>query len=342
MNLETALDGIRDLIQEDVGGRGLRADPAVNLITAWPHDLHQACRSLAETAQPVVAIVTGFFIAQAQPPCGETDGPPGAVFLAQTLTTLGMKVVLATDDLCHRALDVGLAWCGLRKRVPVVTLPSPQEAGTMSVTDYWRQVTERTGPLTHLIALERVGPSHTPESLRAQPGTSPEDVDCFLAEVSGEHHDRCHTMRGRDITLHTSPAHRLFEAAARAEPPVATIGIGDGGNEIGMGKIPWATIRRNIPNGGQIACRAATDHLIVAGVSNWGACALAAGVVLLRDGGLPVDFFDAERQRELLRLMVEQGPLVDGVTALPTATVDGLTWEQYVQPLMALARVGQD
>ena len=38
-----------------------------------------------------------------------------------------------------------------------------------------------------------------------------------------------------------------------------------------MGKIPHETIVKNIPNGDLIHCRVPTDHLIVAGVSNWGA-----------------------------------------------------------------------
>src|SRR5262249_41806717 len=129
--------------------------------------------------------------------------------------------------------------------------------------------------LTHLIALERVGPSHTPESLQAQAGGSRTD---FLAEVSREHWDRCHTMRGLDITTRMAPAERLFEGIKQHAPDVTTIGIGDGGNEIGMGKIPWEVIRRNIPGGGLVACRVPTDRLIVCGVSNWGAYGLAAGV----------------------------------------------------------------
>ena len=36
--------------------------------------------------------------------------------------------------------------------------------------------------------------------------------------------------------------------------------------------------------------------------------------------------------------MVEAGPLVDGVTAEPTVTVDGLTFERYAQ---VLRRVGE-
>ena len=146
-------------------------------------------------------------------------------------------------------------------------------------------------------------------------------------------------MRGRDITEFTAPAHLLFERTAGRTPRIATIGIGDGGNEIGMGKVPRDTIRRNIPNGELIACRVPTDHLIVAGVSNWGAYALAAGVLLLRGAKASPELFDPDRERRLLQVMVEQGPLVDGVTGQQTVTVDGLTWEQYAAPLPRLGEL---
>ncbi len=106
-----------------------------------------------------------------------------------------------------------------------------------------------------------------------------------------------------------------------------------------MGKIPETVIDRNIPNGGQIACRVPTDHLIVAGVSNWGAYALAAGVAVLRGRRLPAALFDVERERDLLRIMVEEGPLVDGVTARATVSVDGLSFPDYARPLRLLAEV---
>src|SRR5262249_58316848 len=113
------------------------------------------------------------------------------------------------------------------------------------------------------------------------------------------------------------PAHLLFEHAAAHSPRVTTIGIGDGGNEIGMGKVPWDVIRRNIPNGGLVACRVPTDHLIVSGISNWGAYALAAAVALLRGHRLAPELFDPHREHELLRVMVKAGPLVDGLTGKP-------------------------
>src|SRR5205085_5677023 len=126
-----------------------------------------ACRSIAETQNPAVGIVTGFFIPHAQPPAGETDGPLGALFLARALSPLGVRVVLATDQFCVPALQSGLAACGLRKSVPLVALPNTQVTGTLSSAEYWEHFAAKAGPMTHLIALERVGPSHTLESLQA-------------------------------------------------------------------------------------------------------------------------------------------------------------------------------
>jgi hypothetical protein len=138
-----------------------------------------------------------------------------------------------------------------------------------------------------------------------------------------------------------SPAHLLFETVNQHAPHVVTLGIGDGGNEIGMGKLPWGIIRRNIPRGGLVACRVPADHLIVCGVSNWGAYGLAAGVRRLRGAPPDGDLFEPDRELALLRLMVEQGPLVDGVTGQQTATVDGLGWERYVEPLRRIAAIGE-
>ena len=325
------LNQLRDLIQDDIGGRGLRTDPANNLITACPDDFRMACQSLAEHPQPGLAIVTGFFIPTATPPAGETDGPLGALFLARALVPLGIPVVLITDDFCVRALEAGLAECGLRKQVPVVTLPTPAQASAMSDVEYWQYFDDRKGiaTLTHLLAIERVGPNHT--------------------------HDRCHTMRGRDITDLMSPVHRLFEAISepealakengetsltlQARTNITTLGIGDGGNEIGMGRIPRDIIARNIANGGLIACRIPTQHLIVAGVSNWGAYALAAGVGHLRGKTLDPGLFDPTREQQILQLMVDEGPLVDGVVGKPSVSVDGLTWEQYIAVLTKIGAI---
>jgi hypothetical protein len=158
---------------------------------------------------------------------------------------------------------------------------------------------------THLIAIERVG-----------------------AATDG----RLYSMRGVQVGGGESDG----GFSTNAPLPFATIGIGDGGNEIGMGKIPHETIVKNIPNGDLIHCRVATDHLIVAGVSNWGAYALAAGVYLLRGVKPLADLFDPDREQEILEVMVHEGRLVDGVTGKQTATVDGLSWDEYTRPLVRI------
>lgn len=326
--MSTVLTTFRDLIQADPGQRGLASVPGDNLLTACPADLTSACQSIAWNSSARLGVVTGFFIPKGEPPAGETDGPLGALFLARALAPLGIGVAIATDDFCLSALAAGLRACGLGDTVPLIELPSASTA--TSAEDYCDQVCRQLGQPTHLVALERVGPTHTPATLRLQGGPVAE----FEREVGPERRGRCHTMRGLDITLRMRPAHLLFESRAPLRP--VTIGIGDGGNEIGMGRIPWRVIRANIPGGGLVACRTPTDHLIVCGVSNWGAYALAAGVLHLRGVPPAADLLDVERERELLRLMVAAGPLVDGVLGKPNVSVDGLPFDQYAEILRRL------
>jgi hypothetical protein len=331
MSHDDMLIALRDLVQEDVGNRGLRTDPSDNLVTAFPGDFAAACHSLAAAPRPRLCVVTGFYIPAATPPCGETDGPLGAVFLARALVPLGIEVVLAADGTSVPAMESALEACGLTADVPVIDLP-PADGDDPG--GYREEFADAAGPLTHLMALERVGPAYGPDDLRARPWATESMIDAFLFEVPSEHHGRCHTMRGRDVTDRVSPAHLLFE-----RPGIPTIGVGDGGNEIGMGKLPWDVVRRNVPQGGRVACRVPTDLLVVCGVSNWGAYALAAGVRLLRGAGPGDGLFDTGREHELLVHMVMDGPLVDGVTAKPTATVDGLDFERYAAPLVRMGEI---
>jgi D-glutamate cyclase-like, C-terminal len=124
------------------------------------------------------------------------------------------------------------------------------EAMGLAVTPYAPDLLERLAP-THLVSTERPG--------RAADG-------------------RYYSMSGRDVTPYTAPIDELFlRAPARGIPTVA---IGDGGNEIGMGNVQ-ALVARDVPNGAQIASVVPADHLIVAGVSNFGAYGLVAALSLL-------------------------------------------------------------
>jgi len=122
---------------------------------------------------------------------------------------------------------------------------------------------------------------------------------------------------------------------------VRTIGIGDGGNELGMGAIPWDELQSRLtgPAAPLVPCRIATDWTIVAGVSNWGAQALAAAVCLLRGRVDVLAAWDIASEERRLQALVDDGPAVDGVTRLQQATIDGLPFLTYIQPWDGIRRI---
>src|SRR5260221_541862 len=76
---------------------------------------------------------------------------------------------------------------------------------------------------------------------------------------------------------------------------------------------------------GLAACVTSCDHLVMAGVSNWGAYGLMAALAALRADWQPgiAKFLTAERDLAVTQAIVGQAGAVDGVTALGEATVDG-------------------
>ena len=86
--------------------------------------LGAAATDLAQRATSV-AIVTGFCIVDARPPTAETDGPPGALYLARELMSLGVDVTLITDRYSIAALELGCELLGmprsLVREVPLET-----------------------------------------------------------------------------------------------------------------------------------------------------------------------------------------------------------------------------
>jgi hypothetical protein len=131
---------------------------------------------------------------------------------------------------------------------------------------------------------------------------------------------RPRNMRGVDVSPWTAPLDDLFLAG-----PWIRLAVGDGGNEIGMGKLPPGLIARTVPNGEKIACVTSCDRLVVAGVSNWGAYGLMAALAVARPDWAAriATFLTAERDLAVTRATVDKAGAVDGVTALREATVDG-------------------
>jgi hypothetical protein len=287
-----------------------------------------------------VAIVTGFFIPGGAPPAAETDGPPGALVLAQTLQALGIETLIVTDGFCFGAVSAA-AQCAGYSAARLIQYPENDNAAERDGMSRWQSSflrPESGDALSHLIAVERVGPSHTAESLERQSRSGAAPIERFNTMVPHEHRDHCHNMRGEIIDQYAGDVHRLFEEISATCPAAKTIGIGDGANEIGMGSIPWEDLERRLTGeqAGRVPCRVAADWTIVAGTSNWGAYALAAAVALTRGNPAAIAPFDTRQQQAVVGHMVMHGPAVDGVTRRQEATVDGLPFLTYIQPWQAI------
>jgi hypothetical protein len=118
-------------------------------------------------------------------------------------------------------------------------------------------------------------------------------------------------MRGSDVSQYHAKIDYLF-----LEHPVS-VGIGDGGNEIGMGNLS-AVIPLMMP-AAEKPCVTKTSRLIVSSVSNWGAWGLIAALSRLKGRNLLPGVDEA---RQLLVRAVEVGA-VDGVSGRRAGSVDG-------------------
>ncbi len=143
---------------------------------------------------------------------------------------------------------------------------------------------------------------------------------------------RYRNMRGIDISATTFPLDDLFLEATRKG--LTTIGIGDGGNEIGMGKV-FAEALAAIEHGPDIASTVATDFCIAAGVSNWGAYGLAGAFSVLSNRDL---LPSAEEMAIEMDCLVRIGGAVDGVSHRREPTVDGLELSVSVRMLENIRR----
>jgi len=141
---------------------------------------------------------------------------------------------------------------------------------------------------THLVAIERPGRGRGGDYLNA---------------------------RGVSVKDWNRPIDELFLGRRR---PV-TVGVGDGGNEIGMGRL-----RARLAREGRLMARIASvvsvDHLVVAGVSNWGAYGIVAHLARLTGQSL---LHTPGEERALIEACVAAGA-VDGITRRRERTVDGM------------------
>lgn len=121
-----------------------------------------------------------------------------------------------------------------------------------------------------------------------------------------------YNMYGEDISGHTLPMDDFF---VLAKPDIPRIAIGDGGNEMGMGRFHDKILKelRITPSVTE------ADELIVSTVSNWGAYGLIAYLEMLTQLSVMPEYPEVQ---DYLQHLCHLG-VVDGATGVPGMSVDG-------------------
>lgn len=163
----------------------LRQDPGLRGLAREHNPGTLAVAAERLLAADTVVIATGFYIPSAQ--AVESDGPPGAAFLARALEQLGKAVVILCAESARKAMEVGQRDLGLRYRIVAL------QPGTVS-TDLWRR-----HPCQVFVALEYPG--------RGSDG-------------------KCRNMRGVDISPHVPMLDEALAAAEEQGVFTIAIGDG--------------------------------------------------------------------------------------------------------------------
>lgn len=312
-------DLIDRIINLDIGGRGVSGlfEPARALVSG---SMCQAgAQALADLqAGDTVFIITGSLSrAQISNEICENDGPIGAAALAHAIS-FGFNAipVVLSDGSVLPNIEKMLAQAGLT---------------TLS----WEQAQQAT-------TLRRFTGLAVTETCAIDDATAREDcrklVESYrpmavvAIERAGLHHDGTYRdMLGQDYSMGRARLdYAVLEATERGIP---TIGIGDGGNEIGMGAVKEA-VHRHIPHGESLCAETTTDVLIAAGVSNWGSYGLLAALAILTGKD------SIAHTPALERRLIEASPaagLIDGTAGTLEPTVDGLPIEVHLSIVELLA-----
>lgn len=241
-------------------------------------------------------------------PEGESDGPIGCAALARGLTkALNAKVVAICEDGMAPSLKASIMAAGefLYKEeyfmeltgnaVTFEAFPLGEEAGKLRA----KELVEKYNPKA-MIFVERLGPNE-----------------------AGIYHFVTGTVNGPNDM---SYGHYLVEEAEKRK--IFTIGIGDGGNEIGFGKIHDKVkeltefgAKCKCPCGKGMATVTSTDVLIAATISNWGAYGIVAMLAILKNN--PEILHDTRTEYRMIEACAMNGA-IDGMFLKPILSVDGV------------------
>jgi hypothetical protein len=221
-------------------------------------------------------LCTGFNVDRNMP---ETDGPVGVALLAYACFRAGKQVVVVAD-----ALNAHLV------RVALLVLD--------------------TGCLKH-IQIDTVEAKMPADMGELEAMLDKHEVDTMIhTEVPGRNRDGKYlNMRGIPIGDFNAPLDELMNLAN--ERQLATVGVGDGGNEAGMGGLT------GVPpalNGLEMQAIIPAAHQVIAWNSNLGAIALGEFALAAADKGPGCR---PETFQAILRKLFQEGA-VDGVTRRAT------------------------
>lgn len=249
----------------------------------------------------------------------ETDGPAGAAVLARCLEeTFGMIPILVMERSLMRFGKKALAAAG------------------MIVSDLKTAIRSKDGPLTAsvgaVICLSADWETAGRQGVDILETIRP--VALLSIELPGANRARqYHDIAGSEIpTDAVIKADEIFRQAR--ERGILTIGIGDGGNELGMANAAHA-VEEYLPGGRGILPVTPVDRLVIACVSNWGALGLAACIAALT--GRPEVFEHIDMVRVMDSLTAEGA--IDGLTAYVDSLNDGAGQEinRSLSRIMAMA-----
>lgn len=256
-----------------------------------------AAKGLIDRVKPrdIVLICTGFF----DPPSmiDESDGPVGAVHLARALcVAFDATPVFLTEVANMARMEKLVASVGLEVLDIDIARTTPFKAAVLPI------------PIDHARAkaeAERVMTAYKPVAMVSIEKPAPSKAG------------RYHTGVGLDVTDTLGKVDHFVDAAHAAG--TLTIGIGDGGNEVGLGNILDQVIEI-VPGGDKIGAATKCDILVVASIANWGSYAIEACIAA------------ALHKPEVLHALADERRVVDGsvmagfidpATGIPNGWIDG-------------------
>ncbi|MBI1492842.1 glutamate cyclase domain-containing protein [Halocynthiibacter styelae] len=244
------------------------------------------------------------------PELGENDGPSGAAAIARALV-LGRNATCVM--LCEETL------------LPAIR-NTCQAAGLFPVTLEQAVIARADKSLATIVMLPY---SIEDKGGKAQAIQMLDDLQpdlLFSTERVGRNEFGVyHSMRGIDYGMGRARVDFLFDLALERGIPV--VAVGDGGNEIGMGKVA-DHVAAHVPYGdicqcgcgGGIGAVTSCDVLVTAACSNWGCTAIAAAMAV-RAGNAKL-LHTPEREALLLDTMVTNG-LINSTHGIVDDSVDG-------------------